>query len=261
MHLQVLSSGSRGNSALVRAGELNLLVDAGLPRVAMEQRLECAGLGHLGLDHVLVTHGHLDHARSAGLLSRQHRATLHCSEALISNASIRRSKRLSVYRIGEDQDLGGASAPTGVRVRPVLLPHDALPTVAFRLEHAGRVCVVLTDMGRPDPGVAARLRGAHVLVLEFNHDAELLRSGPYPAPLKRRILGNAGHLSNEQAGEVLGALAGPELHTLVLAHLSQHNNTPELALAAACGKLAELGLDRVAVHVADQDEVGANLEV
>lgn len=261
MHLQVLSSGSRGNSTLVRVGDMNLLVDAGLGRDAMEQRLEDAGLGHLALDHILVTHGHLDHSRSSGLLSRKHRALLHCTEAVMSNAAIRRSKRLSVYRIGDDQAIASEDGAHEVVVRPVKLPHDADPTVAFRLEHDGRVAVVLTDMGKPDSAVTARLRGAHVLVLEFNHDLDMLRVGPYPPTLQRRIAGNAGHLSNEQAAEVLGELAGPELHTLILAHLSSKNNTPELALAAARAKLGELGLGHVEVLVASQEAVGPNLRV
>ena len=261
MHLQVLSSGSRGNSTLLRADDLNVLVDAGLGRDAMGERLEQAGLGHLGLHHILVTHGHLDHARSSGVLSRKHHATLHCTQAVLANAAIRRSKRLSVYRIGDDAQLKDEAGTSVLSMRPVKLPHDADPTVAFRVEHAGRVCVVLTDMGKPEPGATARLSGAHVLVLEFNHDLDLLRAGPYPPALQRRIRGNAGHLSNEQAAVVLKALAGPELHTLILAHLSSSNNTPELALAAAQGALAELGRTDVRVLVASQDEVGPNIEV
>jgi phosphoribosyl 1,2-cyclic phosphodiesterase len=100
-----------------------------------------------------------------------------------------------------------------------------------------------------------------VLVLEFNHDVELLRNGPYPPALQRRILGGAGHLSNEEAARMLLLLAGPELHTLVLAHLSEKNNSPELARAAARGALASIGRDDVRVLVASQDEVGPNLGV
>lgn len=261
MHLQVLASGSAGNATLVRAGDAALLVDAGLAGPAMEERLCAARLGHGGLDHVLVTHGHLDHARSAGVLARRHRALLHCSEAIMSNASIRRHKRLATLTIGSSAELENARGSDAVRVTPIEIPHDAPPTVAFRLEHDGRTAVILTDMGVPRPEVAARLRGAHVLVLEFNHDAQLLAGGPYPAALKRRIAGNAGHLSNEQAARMLCAMADGNLHTLVLAHLSAHNNTPERALEAARAALEVAGLHGVRVLVAGQDEVGENLEV
>lgn len=263
MHLQVLSSGSGGNSALIRADRARVLVDAGLTLAELEARLERAGVPppvgeRPTLDHVLVTHGHLDHARSAGGIARKHRALLHGSQAMLEAPSFRRARRLSTLRIGAaltlDEELGLVASN-------VALPHDAHPTVAFRIEHAGRVAVILTDMGRPDEYVAKGLRGAHVLVLEFNHDSAMLAGGPYPAALKRRVAGDAGHLSNEQAAQMLRWLAGPQLHTLVLAHLSQHNNRPELALEAAHATLEALGLAHVRVLVASQHEVGENLEV
>jgi phosphoribosyl 1,2-cyclic phosphodiesterase len=99
------------------------------------------------------------------------------------------------------------------------------------------------------------------LILEFNHDERMLADGPYPVPLKRRVSGDRGHLSNEQAAVMLTAMAGPELHTLVLAHLSATNNTPELALEAAHGALEQAGLEHVEVLVATQDEVGPNLKI
>ncbi len=261
MHLQVLSSGSGGNSALVRAGEASVLIDAGLPGVEMEARISAAGLGPGRLDHVFVTHGHLDHARSAGLVARKHGATLHCAEALMRNASIRRHKRLSTLRIGSANAAPGPGGGQGLELTAVELPHDAQPTVAFRIDHGERRAVVLTDMGVPRADVGRHLGGAHVLVLEFNHDRELLENGPYPATLKRRIAGNGGHLSNEQAAAMLRHLASEQLHTLVLAHLSETNNRPELALASAQMVLDELGLSQVKVLIASQTEVGPNLEV
>jgi phosphoribosyl 1,2-cyclic phosphodiesterase len=263
MHLQVLSSGSGGNSALIRAGRARVLVDAGLTLAEMQARLELAGVPppvgeRPTLDHVLVTHGHLDHARSAGAIARKHRALLHGSEAMLSTPSFRRAKRLSTLRVGAECVLDDE---LDLRARNVPIPHDAHPTIAFRIEHEGRVAVVLTDMGRPDEFVARQLRGAHVLVLEFNHDRNMLLEGSYPAQLKRRVAGDAGHLSNDQAAQMLRWLAGDELHTLVLAHLSLHNNTPEVALAAAHGVLAELGRSDVRVLVASQHEVGENLTV
>ena len=149
----------------------------------------------------------------------------------------------------------------GLSYKPVTLPHDCDPTVAFRIESNSRVVVVLTDMGHPNADVARALSGAHVLLLEFNHDTQLLNEGPYPAALKRRIAGAQGHLSNSEAGEMLRRMAGEELHTLILAHLSRENNTPELARSAAQEILAEAGLEHVNVLVASQDEIGPNIEV
>lgn len=261
MHLQVLSSGSGGNAALVRAGETAVLVDAGLTLADLDLRFETARFAPANLDHVLVTHGHLDHARSAGALARRERSLLHTAAALQSNASIRRCKNLNTLSVGGTQRLPGRRGDDGLTATSVALPHDALPTVAFRLDHGGRRAVILTDMGVPRAEVAEALSGAHVLVLEFNHDPSLLRAGPYPWALQKRILGNAGHLSNEQAAQMLDWLAGDQLHTLVLAHLSEKNNTRELALEQAHGVLARRRLDHVRVLVAEQHAAGPNLEV
>jgi phosphoribosyl 1,2-cyclic phosphodiesterase len=263
MKIQVLSSGSEGNSSLVRAGEIVTLCDAGLTRTGMDERLATTGLASGAIEHVLVTHGHLDHARSAGLLARRERATLHCALNMMTHASVKRARRFSTISPGAEMVLtserGGVDE---LRVKPVLLPHDCDPTVAFRFEHQGRVAVVLTDMGKPDETVARELQGAHVLMLEFNWDPQLMDQSPYPASLRRRIAGDRGHLSNEQAAAMLERLASDSLHTLVLAHLSKKTNRPEIALETAQRTLDRLGLTRqVRVLVASQDQVGDSLEV
>lgn len=260
MHAQVLSSGSGGNSLLLRAGDLHVLVDAGLSARAMRERCEAARLPHAALEHLLVTHGHLDHARSVGILARRSDATVHCPERMMRNRSVARAPRMACLPIGGRGVLRGERGDE-LEFDPVLLPHDCDPTVAFRLRHGERTLVLLTDMGEPREDVARALAGAHVLVLEFNHDRAMLEQGPYPVKLRRRVAGERGHLSNDQAARMLELLAGPELHTLVLAHLSATNNRPELALEAARATLARLGLDHVQVLVASQDEVGPNLRV
>lgn len=261
MHLQMLSSGSAGNAVLVRAGELNVLVDAGLPLDALEQRLEAARLPLPRLDAILLTHGHLDHARSAGLLSRRSGARVYCTEALLANASLRRAAGTHVLPVGGEFLVRARRGPDALQVRAIPLPHDADPTLAFRLEHGGRRAAVCTDMGAPERTAAEALAGVHLLVLEFNHDAELLRTGPYTPALKRRVAGPRGHLSNAEAGQVLAWALAPELHTLVLAHLSATNNRPELALASARASLARAGREDVRLWIAEQGLIGPLLEV
>lgn len=266
MHCQVLSSGSEGNSTLIRAGETTLLVDGGLVVREQRARMQAAGLGPKALDHVLVTHGHLDHARSTGAIARKEEATLHCAERMMRNRSVRRAPRMSTITIGRTMELvrgepGLFQEGETVRVLPVLLPHDCDPTVGYRIEQKGRVVVILTDIGRPDAEVARALQGAHVLVLEFNHDLERMAGSEYPPALQKRITSDRGHLSNQQAAHMLELLAGPELHTLVLAHLSKRTNTPELALAEARQALARIGREDVRLVVASQDEIGENLAV
>ncbi|MFM7282356.1 MAG: MBL fold metallo-hydrolase [Planctomycetia bacterium] len=261
MHLQVLSSGSEGNSTLVRGGECTLLVDAGLPRIALDERFAAAGLGHEPFDHVLVTHGHLDHARSVGLVARRSRATLHAADAQLSHPWARRAKQLASLRVDGRFELRARSHQDAIEVESVLLPHDCDPTVAFAFLHGGRKAVILTDLGRPDPDIAKRLHDPHVLVLEFNWDPERMRCGPYPPMLQRRITGGRGHLSNEQAGLMLERLAGPNLHTLLIAHISQKTNLPQLALECAQRTLQRLGLHHVRVLLTEQHRILPAIEV
>ena len=239
---------------------MRLLVDAGLTMRALTPRLEEAGVPYRGLDHILVTHGHLDHARSAGALAKRHQAVVHCPEAMMKNRSVLRAPTLSAASSGRTWDLAGPYGET-VTVKAQALPHDCHPTLGYRLEHEGRRMVVLTDLGKVDALVASALGDAHVLVLEFNHCAELLEEGPYTASLKKRVGGDQGHLNNQQAGQMLERLAGPNLHTLVLAHLSEKNNTAERALEVALGTLHRLGLSHVQVMVAQQDESLPAIEV
>lgn len=264
MHLQTLSSGSNGNATLVRAGDTHLLVDAGLGLRELEERLAAARVGARQIDHIALSHGHLDHARSVGSLARRHDAQVHCCESLMRNGALRKARRFARLTVGSATRIaveGGARLDEELSLLPIAIPHDAEPTVAFRIEHRGRVVVHVTDMGRVARPPAERLGGAHVVLLEFNHDLELLQHGPYPAKLKARIAGPHGHLSNEEAATMLGLLAGPELHTVVLAHLSEVNNTPERALEAAAGALRALGRDDVRLLVAPRDGIGPNLEV
>jgi phosphoribosyl 1,2-cyclic phosphodiesterase len=261
MHVQTLASGSAGNSYLVRAGDVNLLVDAGLTLREFDRRFEKARFSAPHLDHIALTHGHLDHARSAGSLARRHDALLHCCEALMSNASVRAAPRMARLSVGSDRELTGERGPDRLRLRAIEVPHDAEPTVAFRLEHEERVAVFLTDIGNPRGEVAKALHGAHLLVLEFNHDLPRLLGGPYPPQLKRRVSGDRGHLSNDQAAGMLPHLAGEQLHTLVLAHISETNNSPELARRSAERALAEIGRSDVEIVVASQYEPGPNLPV
>lgn len=261
MRLQVLSSGSEGNSTLVRAGESTLLVDAGLGRVEFEARLEAARMPAAEIDHVFVTHGHLDHARSVGMIAKKARATLHCAEAMMTHPSAKRAKSLATLRIGTAYEVENRAGRDAVRVLPVALPHDCDPTVGFALEHGGRKAVILTDLGRPDEAVARALRDPHVLVLEFNWDPELMLSSPYPEMLRRRISGGRGHLSNAQGAQMLRLLTGANLHTLVIAHLSKKTNAPERALEAARAELERAGLGHVRTLLASQEEIGPEIEV
>lgn len=255
MRLRVLGSGSRGNAALLSADETLVLLDAGLPIRQLSHRLEGARIGHRAIDHVVVTHGHLDHTRSAGIIAKRHRATLHCADRYFENRALSRApEKRSLPDRGQvelEPRPGSEPSPT---VRTIRVPHDCDPTVALGIEHRGRHLSLVSDMGEPREDVASTLEDPHVLLLEANHDVDMLRAGAYPQALKDRVAGPRGHLSNDQMAIMLARMVGPRTHTVVLIHLSEKNNTPELALGAATAVLERLGRAEVRVVAASQHE-------
>lgn len=259
MRVQPLGSGSKGNSTLVRAGETNLLIDLGFSARRAYQLLEECRVLPQSVEHLLVTHGHLDHTRGAGTFARKTGAEVVCVEAIMRNTALVRAKRFRRLPVGGTVYLGTSDDPLGVTA--LKIQHDADPTVALELVHRERRLSFVTDMGLPDAGVAERLANPSVLVLEFNHDAEMLANGPYPEALKRRISGPGGHLSNAEAAWMLERMVGDDLHTLVLAHLSENNNTPELAREAAEATLRRAGRSDVNVIVAEQSTPLAPIDV
>jgi phosphoribosyl 1,2-cyclic phosphodiesterase len=261
LHIQILGSGSEGNAMVVRADDLTVLIDAGLGVRVLSERFEVAHVAPRQVDHLFVTHGHLDHARNAGSIAKRQRATLHCSEKIMQHRSISRAPEFVALRMGRDCEIEAQKGEGRITYRPVLLPHDCDPTVGFHLQQGDRRAALLTDIGRPDQEVARQLANTHLLVLEFNYDPEMLSNSPYPLSLQNRISGGRGHLSNDQSAEMLKLMAGPDLHTLVLAHISQKSNTPELALSVARAALEQIGRSDVNVIAASQHEVGDNLKV
>lgn len=252
MRLQILASGSGGNAALVWAGDALLLLDAGLGHRVLAERLDAARVGFRALGHVLVSHGHLDHSRSAGIVAKKHDATLLAPAKILDHPALARARERRPVTVGVPHliDAGGGQH---LEIDAVAVPHDCDPTYAYRLRHGGRTLSVITDMGEPREDVARALGGAHVLVLESNHDPAMLSAGPYSASLKSRVAGAQGHLSNAEMATMLRRLAGPDLHTVVLAHISEKNNRHDLAVATARDALDAAGRPDVRVVAAHQD--------
>jgi phosphoribosyl 1,2-cyclic phosphodiesterase len=233
MRFASLGSGSEGNALLVESGGTRVLLDCGFPLSEVTSRLARLGLEASSLDAIIVTHEHGDHGGGVAKLAARHGLPVYLTRGTLSG-------------LGADgRELGSRKlidaytpfAIGAIEVTPYTVPHDAREPVQFVLGNGAVKLGVLTDTGQPTPHIAQSLSGVNALVLECNHDLDMLMNGPYTAQLKKRIASRLGHLSNEASAELLRAMDCSRLQHLVAAHLSQTNNTPELARAALAGAL------------------------
>lgn len=251
MRVAVLGSGSRGNATLVEAGGTRLLVDAGFSGRDLERRLAALGRFPEEVDAVVLTHEHSDHTRGAGVFARRHRVPVYLGPGTRRACAelFRGEETLREYRAGHSFEVGD------VRVEPFLTAHDAVDPVSVTL--VGRTCGsrvgMATDLGRPTAQVCHALGRCDLLVLEANHDEVLLYDAPYPPRTKARIRSSHGHLSNAMAGRLARDLLHDGLQGIVLAHLSQEANRPELARQEVNRALRAAGYKGF-VAVAPQDE-------
>ncbi|HQD84292.1 MAG TPA: MBL fold metallo-hydrolase [Quisquiliibacterium sp.] len=246
-----LGSGSEGNALLIECGAgstaVRLLIDCGFGMRELQRRLQRVGLEPRDLSAMLITHEHGDHVDGAPRLAAKFGIPLHmtCGTALATGLGRADGAMPSLIDPHRPFEVGG------VRIEPVPVPHDAREPVQFVIDAGGRRLGVLTDLGRSTPHVLRAMSRLDALVLECNHDEGLLRDGNYPAMLKRRIAGDYGHLANAAAAHILGAIDQDRLRTVVAAHLSRSNNSPELARAALS---AAWGCAPEDIVVADQDD-------
>jgi len=245
-----LGSGSEGNALVVEAGSgatvTRVLLDCGFSAREVERRLLRAGTAADALDAILITHEHSDHIGSALTLARRWSIPLYMSWGT--------ARAVGADDPGVDLHVlwGDETVAIGeLGVRPYTVPHDAREPLQFVFSDGASRLGVLTDVGEATPHIGAVLGGCDALVLECNHDLEMLAASRYPASLKARIGGSHGHLNNDAAAGILAALDRSRLRYLVAAHLSRENNTPELAQAAMA---AVLGNAATEIGVASQDE-------
>ena len=229
MRVCLLASGSKGNAVYVESRETRLLIDAGLSARELKSRLSLIGAEGESLDGLLVTHEHSDHCRGLGPMARS------CRLPVFVQTDTRKvlpgPGRLDDLR---EFDGEGAFSWRDLQIDPFPLTHDAVAPVGYTIETGEGKIGIATDLGVATRLVAERLKGCRVLILESNHDEEMLRDGPYPWHLKQRIRSNHGHLSNAASAQLLQSLLWEGLEAVFLAHLSETNNRP--GLAESCAK-------------------------
>jgi phosphoribosyl 1,2-cyclic phosphodiesterase len=224
-----LQSGSNGNCIYVEAGGRRLLFDAGISGLRAQRRLETMGRDIRDVDAVIISHDHSDHVACAGVYHRKFGLPIYISPPTL--AAARRSPGLGRLQDVRHFSAGGEIALGDVVVQTVPTPHDAADGVAFVVDDGRRRLGVLTDLGHVFDGLADVIASLDAVFIESNYDPDMLRNGPYPPALQERIMGDHGHISNFEAAELLSRAATERLQWACLSHLSEHNNTPELALA------------------------------
>jgi phosphoribosyl 1,2-cyclic phosphodiesterase len=242
VRITILASGSGGNATLVEAGGTRLLVDTGVGPDTVRERMRSARGEVLAIDAIVTTHAHGDHVGKLHECARAFGSRVYMTEGTQRRVRAPGGVPTILFGHAVPFDVGA------IRIEPMAIPHDA-PQVALVFAHASSRAALVTDLGEVPRRLAQHLAGCQLVLLESNHDPELLRRGPYPEFLKRRIASRLGHLSNEQASGLLREL-GPDTVEVVLMHLSQRNNSPLLALGAA---RAALHGRPVTVRVAHQD--------
>ncbi len=238
--MRPLFSGSKGNAAYVQAGDVRLVVDAGVSASRLECALKEMGCAADRLDGILISHEHSDHINGLNIFAAKHGVKIY------ANAETWREMSPKLLRVGAQQrvvvDSGSDFCIRGLNIETYDKPHDAVRSLGFGFYHGGVRGAIVTDLGYMPKTLLQRLCGCQMLLLESNYDEQMLLYGGYPEYLKRRIHGRRGHLSNDACGQALCELVNAGARQVALMHLSEENNTPERALGTVEHILLQAGL-------------------
>ncbi len=249
MQICMLASGSQGNSIYISNGETSVLIDAGLSGIEIERRMKSKNISIKSIDAIIVSHEHADHIQGVGVLARRYDLPVYISSKTIKSAG----SQLGTIKTIINFSCGEAFTINNLTVRPFSISHDACDPAGFTIGCNGKKIGIATDLGIATAMVKEHLKDCCCLVLEANHDVPMLEKGPYPWPVKQRIKSRAGHLSNESSQKLLMEVIHDRLSHVILAHLSETNNTPEKALHVVAEKI---DLNQIELTVAPQNTAG-----
>ncbi len=250
LKLCMLASGSKGNSIYISDGCTSVLIDAGLSGLEIERRMKASNLAPENLDAIIVTHEHADHIHGVGVLSRRFSIPVHISH---------KTQKAASSFLGRIDEFMNFECGTGFNINdihfhPFSLSHDARDTAGFTVSKNKTKIGIATDLGIATAMVKENLKMCSVLIIEANHDPDMLANGPYPWPLKQRIKSRSGHLSNEDSKVLLQDIVHDNLEHVILSHISETNNTPEKAISVVGCALTHC---KARIDVARQDRCGA----
>jgi phosphoribosyl 1,2-cyclic phosphodiesterase len=250
MKFCTFASGSSGNCSFLTHGDTRILIDAGISMTRIRKDLAALDETIEGLDGIFITHDHSDHIKALRMLFKYYDVPVYATWDTAAGIEFQLPEyrgRVKVISAGEVMDFGA------LRILPFPTPHDAPGSVGYRFDADGKSFGVLTDTGYVTKGIFDIMQGVDGILLEANHNVEMLRNGPYPYYLRERISSRKGHLSNEQCGEFAAELAASGTRLVILGHLSDKNNTPELARSEVCRAIGET---EMTVTVAPRCDMG-----
>ena len=246
-----LVSGSSGNSSLITNGSTTLLIDCGISGKKLEQKLESISINPKDISGILITHEHTDHTSGVGVLARRYSLPLYATEKTFAAMNIGKISQSQVNTISPGITFSAGS----IDVHPFSIPHDAADPVGYSFLTKDGKYTLATDIGFMPESLFKEIQGSKQIILESNHDIEMLRFGSYPYYLKQRILSQTGHMSNELTAQVAVRLAHSGTENIMLAHLSCENNTPEIAQITTSNALYSGGFKNVGLSVASRHEI------
>lgn len=238
MRVCSLGSGSKGNCIYIECEGQHIVIDNGLSCKELKNRMDAIGLQMEKIDSILITHEHSDHIKGVGVLSRTTGATVFAHQDCYKAFG---SKLGDMNYCGNNNNYECGFEIGSVKIKPFRTPHDAAYSVGYRIEGEGKAVTLATDLGVVTDGILKHLQNSDLAIVETNHDIEMLKKGNYPEQLKRRILGNHGHLANVEAAKVIAKLAEGNTKAFLLAHLSEDNNIPALAFNEVHEELHKIG--------------------